>query len=123
MYQSLRDVLAVQFTCASSIEVGDVVVISGNKTVAINSAAGALTVVGTVCKHRDDELVCTVETRFRERRDDRASGASVAVGPFVFDASNKVIAYDSNSHDPAAIRGLVITAANAGDVVVETLEY
>lgn len=122
MKQRLDNVLAVSFTCLSSIEVGDVVVISADNTVVKNAAAGSLAVVGTVCKHGYLATKCTVETRFRERRDDRVSGAAVAVGPFVFDASGKVIAYDAAAHDPSAIRGLVIKHATAGDQVVETLE-
>jgi hypothetical protein len=66
---------------------------------------------------------CTIATRFRERRDDRVSGAAIAApGPFVWDAAHKAISYNAGTHDPAAIAGLVITTANAGDVTVETLE-
>ena len=49
--------------------------------------------------------------------------AAVAVGPFVWDADMKVIAYDANTHDGASIAGVVITAADEADETVETLEY
>lgn len=122
MKQRLDNVLAVSFTCLSSINVGDVVTISANNTVVKLAEAGSLKVVGTVCKHGYLATSCTVETRFRERRDDRVSGAACAVGPFVFDANGKVIAYSAASHDPSAIRGLVIKASTDADQVVETLE-
>jgi len=122
MKQRLSDVLAVEFICPTSIEVGDVVVIASSGTVAAISGAGQTTKVGTVCAHTDAAAYCTVETRYRERRDDRLSGAAIAVGPFVWNAAGKAIAYDSNTHDPSAIAGLAITSASAGDVVIETLE-
>lgn len=124
MYQKLHDVLAVNFTVsANTVEVGDVVVVSADNTVALLAAEGSTSIVGTVCKYLKDATECTVETRFRERRDDRLAGAAAAVGPFVFDASGKVIEYDADSHDPASIAGILITAASDPDDVVETLEY
>jgi len=123
MKQKVSDVLAVEMICPADIEVGDVVTISAAKTVVKLAEAASLKVVGTVCVHRGTDLFGTIETRFRERRDDRLSGAAVSVGAFVWNAAGKVINYNSASHDPAAIAGLVITTANAGDVVVETLEY
>jgi hypothetical protein len=124
MKQKRNDMLAISFACPSTVEVGDVVIINSAKAVIKNNAAGSLKIVGTVCVHRADALTCTVETRFREHRDDRVSGAAIsAVGPFVFDAAGKVIAYSAASHDPASIAGLVITTAGGADVVVETLEF
>ena len=123
MKQKLSDVLAIEVICPTTVSVGDVVVITDDKEVAAISGAGALTIVGTVCAHKASATVCTVETRFRERRDDRLAGATCAVGPFVWNASGKAIAYDANTHDPAAIAGLVILAAAEADDVVETLEY
>ena len=77
MKQKLSDVLAIELICPTTVEVGDVVVISDDKEVAAISGAGALTIVGTVCAHKASATVCTVETRFRERRDDRLAGASL----------------------------------------------
>ena len=123
MRQKLTDVLAVKLTCPSTITVGDVVDITDDLTVSKVDSAGSSAIVGTVCAHNGTDTTCTIETRFRERRDDRISGAACAVGPFVFDADMKVIAYASSSHDSGAIAGLVITAASAADETVETLEY
>lgn len=117
------DVLALNFTCATTINKGDVVEISGDSTVAVPSGAGSIKIVGTVVKHLDDATECTVETRFREKRTDRVSGAACAVGAFVFDADGKVIAYNSDTHSPAAIRGVAITHTSAGDAAIETLEF
>jgi len=124
MKQRLSDVLAVSFACPSTIAVGDVVVLDSTaKTVKQVDAAGSVAIVGTVAVHKGTDLFCTVETRFRERRDDRVSGAAItAPGPFVYDAAGKVIAYNSTTHDAAAIAGLVITTATAADQTVETLE-
>lgn len=123
MAQSKGDVLAQSFTCATTVNVGDMVEISAANTVAVPSGAGSIKIVGRVVKHLDDATECVVETRFREKRTDRLSGAAVAVGAFVFNGSGKVINYDDQTHSPAAICGLVITTANAGDVAVETLEF
>ena len=118
------DVLAVNFTCATTgVDKGDVVEITGDNTVACPSGAGSIKVVGTVCKHLEGAAECTVETRFREKRADRIAGAACAVGAFVFDADGKVIAYNSGVHSVAAIRGIAITHTSAGDVAIETLEF
>jgi ribosomal protein L35AE/L33A len=118
--QRLQNVLAVKFTCAGTESKGDVVEITGNNTVAVPSGAGSVKVVGTIDRLYGTE--CTVSTRFRERRDDRVSGAAVEVGPFVFNSAGKVIAYDDQTHSPVAVRGLVIKAAGDADIAVETLE-
>lgn len=122
MKQSKGDILAVKFTCATTVEKGDVVEISADNTVAVPAGAGSIKIVGTVVKHLDGATECVVETPFRECREDRVSGAACAVGPFVFDSAGKVIAYDANTHSPAAIRGLAITSTNAGNLTIETLE-
>jgi hypothetical protein len=141
--QKLRNVLSLNFPCADTITEGNVVEITGDYTIAVPSAAGSLNIVGTVARKRGYLLSnannawptpeggvtggapaeCTVETRFREHRDDRVSGAAVPVGPFVFDATGKVIPYAAGTHDPSAIRGLVIVHAAASGATVETLEY
>lgn len=123
MRQKLSDVLAVEMICPTSIAVGDVVIIDDDKEVIKNNAAGSTKIVGTVATHTANTTTCVIETRFRERRDDRVSGAACAVGPFVWDGNMKAIAYNSATHDSAAIAGLVITAASDADGVVETLEY
>lgn len=123
MKQKLSDVLAVEMVCPTSIAVGDVVIIDDDKEIIKNNAAGSLKIVGTVATHKASATTCVVETKFRERRDDRVAGAACAVGPFVWDGNMKAIAYDANTHDGAAIAGLVITAASDADDVVETLEY
>ena len=122
MRQSLVDLIAIDVTCPSTIDIGDPVVMSDDLTVAAISGAGQF-IVGVVCKHEADATKCTIETRFRERRDDRVSGAAAAVGPFVFDAAGKVIAYSSGSHDASAIAGVILEAASGADEVVDTLEY
>ena len=123
MKQTLHDVIAVAFTCPTTIAVGDVAIIDDDNEIIKLNAAASLKRVGTVVTHTDSATTCVVATPFRERRDDRVSGAACAVGPFVWDADMKVIAYDANTHDPAAIAGVVITAASGGDETVETLEY
>ena len=123
MKQKLSDVIAISAACLSTIAVGDVVTISASNTVIKLAAAGSLAIVGTVACHEASALTCTIETRFRERRDDRLSGAAIAVGPFVWNSAGKAIAYTSVSHDPASIAGLCIKSAGAGDTAIETLEY
>ncbi len=126
MKQRNDNVLAVSFICPTTIAVGDVAILNtaAAKTVKKNDAAGSVNLVGVVDAHLDGATTCTVATKFRERRDDRVSGAAIATtGPFVWDAAHKVIKYNPASHDAAAIAGLVITLANAADIVVETLEY
>ena len=123
MKQSLHDVLAVTMTCPTTIAVNDVVIIDDDNEVIKLNAAGSLKKVGTVATHKESAATCVINTPFRESRDDRVSGAACAVGPFVWDASMKAIAYDANTHDPAAIAGLVITAASDADETVETLEF
>lgn len=122
MKQALVDLIAIDVTCPDTVTIGQPVVMSDNFTVAAISGAGQF-IVGTVCKHEAEATKCTIETRFRERRDDRLSGAAAAVGPFVFDANGKVIAYNSGSHDASAIAGVILKAATAGDQVIDTLEY
>jgi len=90
--------LAVSFTCPSDIEVGDPVVISSSDyTVAAISAEADVKHIGTVVKHEDSATTCTVETKFRERRDDRTAAAVFANGPFVWDATGKAAAYTAES--------------------------
>lgn len=122
MSTNRSDVLAVNFTCATTVDVGDVVEVSADNTVAVPSGAGSIKIVGTVCKHLADATECTVETRFREKRTDRLSGAACAVGAFVFDGDGKVIAYAAETHSAAAIRGVAITHTHNADEAIETLE-
>ena len=85
--------LAVGFICPAGVVVGQPVKISDDLTVAALDAAGEVGIVGNVAVHLALALSCTVETRFRERRDDRIAAAATAVGPFVWDADMKVIPY------------------------------
>jgi hypothetical protein len=123
MYQKRSEVLALRVTCPTTVSIGDVVVISDDLEVAAISSAGSTSILGTVCQHLDDADYCTVETKFREHRDDRVAGAAVAVGPFVWNAAGKAIAYDPDVHDSAAIAGLVVVAGAQPDDVIETVEY
>jgi hypothetical protein len=129
MYQTQREVLAINFSTSNAVVRGDVVEIVGDLDINKPSVAGSLAIIGTVDRARGAKFEggapydVTVATGFRERRDDRTAGAAVSVGPFVFDANGQVIAYDAETHSPAAIRGLVITAATAKNQVVQTLEY
>jgi hypothetical protein len=129
-HKRLDNILAVQMTCGANDAVGDVVEITAAKTVAKISGAGSIKIVGTIAKRvlngygwSDKDAMATIETKFREMRDDRIAGAAIAVGAFVWNAAGKAINYNASVHDPASIAGLAITATNGADVVVETLEY
>ena len=119
------DVLAKKFSCASTINEGDVVEISGAGIVALPSAAASLSIVGTVSIHEKDALFCTVDTKFREYREDRVAGEAIDAGsPFVHGAGDgKLYAYDDETMDSAAIAGLAVTTAAADGDVIKTLEY
>lgn len=93
MYQRKEKVLAVSVTCPTTVDVGDPVVLYDDLEVKAISAAADNKLLGTVCKHLDGAAVCTVETRFRERRDDRVAAADIGVGPFVWDANGKAVAF------------------------------
>ena len=94
MYQRKGKVLSIGFTCPTTIEVGDVAVItSSDNTIAKVASEGSIKVVGTVSAHEDGASTCVVETRFRERRDDRVAAAVFANGPFVWDGNMKAAAY------------------------------
>ena len=122
MKQALVDLIAIDVTCPDTVTIGQPVVMGSDLTVAAISGAGQF-IVGTVCKHEASATKCTIETRFRERRDDRQCGAdSTPVGPFVFDAAGKVIAYNSGSHDASAIAGVILEAGDTDDEV-DTLEF
>ena len=93
MIQSNNNVLAVRFTCANTIAQGDIVEVSADNTVAVLSASGSASVVGSVDSYVYGATECVVATRFRQRRDDRVAGEDLSVGPFVFGADNKVYQY------------------------------
>lgn len=130
MITRLREVLAINFASNTSFNEGNVVEIQGDMTIGLPAAAASLDVVGTVARCRPAKFEggtpydVTVETRFRQRRDDRvAGGTGCAVGPFVLDANQAVIPYNATNHSPAAIRGLVIQSAASAGASVVTLEY
>lgn len=119
------NILGIEFTVAKdTVVVGDVVELTGVETCSKLATAGSLAILGTVVKYKPGDTVCTVDcSRFGSKGWPRKSGAAIAaVGPFVFDASGKVIAYDDETHSPAAIGGLVCTLADEADVTVVTLE-
>ena len=101
MKQIKENTLAVSFVCPTDIEIGEPVVISDDLTVAAISGAADDRLVGNVVAHEAGEAVCTVSTRFRERRDDRVADETDAppVGPFVYDDAGAVIEYVEASHD------------------------
>lgn len=122
MIQTNQNVLAVRFTCANTIDKGDVVEITTDNTVAAVSGA-SIKVVGVVESYTYGATECVVNTRFRERRDDRVAGENFAAcAPFYFGASNKVYLWETGTDDPACIAGLVIKKGDADDIV-ETLEF
>ena len=111
MNQGVQDILAVSFACPTTIEVGDVVKISGDNAVIKNTDIGSVDVVGTVCAHIPGAAFCTVATRFRERKDDRLAGVTVTPGAFVWGPLNKAYPYSGASCAS-------VTAANAGTYAV-----
>lgn len=122
MIQSNANVLAVRFTCANTIDKGDVVEITTDNTVAAVTGASAK-VVGVVESYVYGATECVVNTRFRERRDDRVAGENFAAcAPFYFGASNKVYLWETGTDKPETIGGLVIKIGDA-DETVETLEF
>ena len=131
-HKRLDDILAVELTCGATDTVGDVVEITGDLTVAKITGAGSIKIVGTIAKRILDgygfsptgkDTKAVIETKFREMRDDRLAGGVVPVGPFVWGATGKAIAYSSASHDPAAIAGLCISAGGKDTDPIVTLEY
>jgi hypothetical protein len=111
MNQGVQDILAVSFACPTTIEVGDVVKISGDNAVIKNTDIGSVAVVGTVCAHIPGAAYCTVATRFRERKDDRLAGVIVTHGAFVWGPLNRAYPYSGASCAS-------VTAANAGTFAV-----
>ena len=94
MQQKRGRVLAVGFTCPTTVEVGDVAVItSSDNTIQANSAEGSTKIVGTIAAHIEDATSCVVETKFRERRDDRVAASVFANGPFVWGATGLATPY------------------------------
>ena len=89
MNQGVQDILAVSFACPTTIEVGDIVEISADNTVAKIAGIGSVDFVGVVCSHIPGAAFCTVATRFRERRDDRLAGVTVTPGAFVWGPSQQ----------------------------------
>lgn len=94
MNQKKGKVLAIEFACPTTIEVGDIAVLTTtDNTIAKVSTEGSLKKVGTVATHQDGATTCVVETPFRERRDDRVAAAVFMNGPFVWDATGKAASY------------------------------
>ena len=106
MNQAVENILAISLACPITIEVGDVVKISGDNAVVKNTDLGSVNVVGVVCAHIPGAASCTVATRFRERRDDRLAGVPVTPGGFVWGPLNRAYPY-SGAYCAS------VTAANA----------
>ncbi|MDQ1285646.1 MAG: hypothetical protein QG663_1060, partial [Thermodesulfobacteriota bacterium] len=118
MNQGVQDILAVSFACPTTIEVGDIVEISADNTVAKVAGIGSVDFVGTVCSHIPGAASCTVATRFRERRDDRLAGVTVTSGAFVWGPSNKAYPYSGAScATVTANAGTYAVVAATSDVV------
>jgi len=115
MIQRVGGALGLSLTCPSTVEVGDLVEISTDLTVAALSAVGSEKLVGEVSVHKDDATTCTIDTRFTRRRDDRIAGEAVSVGPFVWGPLNKVYGYTPGTR--ASITG---TVAGPYTVVADT---
>lgn len=87
--QTIDKPLAVAFTCPTTIEVGDVAVISSDLSIIKSNGIAQDEVVGTVIKHEDDMTSCVVSTPFRKRTTRTASTTS-PLGPFVWNTLNRV---------------------------------
>jgi hypothetical protein len=111
MNQGVQDILAISFACPTTIEEGDVVKISGDNAVVKNTDIGSVDVVGVVCAHIPGAASCTVATRFRERRNDRLAGVTVAPGAFVWGPLNRAYPYSGASCAS-------VTGANAGTFAI-----
>jgi len=98
MIQSRADVLAIEFNCANTVRVGDVVKISADNAVAVLSSTGADMPVGTVVQHTEGATKCVVATRFRERRSNRIAATALAVGRFVWGLLSKVYGYTADAY-------------------------
>lgn len=111
MIRKLNEVLAVSFTCDSSIEVGDRVEVLTDGKVTKIATRGSSHYVGNVCKHLAGATTCTVETPFRIYRNDAVAGAACPVGPFVYGADNKVYSVTAGS-------AATVTSANASTYAI-----
>ena len=87
--QSIDKPLAVAFTCPTTIEVGDVAVISTDLAVIKSNGIAQDEVVGTVIEHIDDATTCVVSTPFRQKTT-RTAASTSPVGPFVWNTLNRV---------------------------------
>ena len=123
MHKRLTEILSLNFACADTIAEGKVVEIVDDLTIAVPTTAASINVVGTVARKKGylpsnnsdvygatpnpttggDPAYCTVETGFRERRDDRVAAGPMTVGPFVFDGNGKAIQFTQAL--PATISG------------------
>ena len=124
MRQRLTEVLSLNLACADTIAEGKVVEIVDDLTIAVPTTPASINVVGTVARKKGfllsnagniygvvpssvtggNPAECTIDTGFRERRDDRvAASLGLAVGPFVFDGTGKAVQFTEAK--PAVISG------------------
>lgn len=73
--------------------IGRPVVVLGNNVFAEVIEEAPIGIVGTVVAIDQDDSRATIETRFRERRDDREGVPGLTHGPFVWDADGKAVSY------------------------------
>jgi len=102
------------------VVVGQVLDISDHLTAAALSIDGSVNVLGTVAVHLADATTCTLNTRFRERRDDREAGEAVTVGPYVHDADGNAVNYTRDEFVGVVGTGtgpFLVTAAAAGATI------
>lgn len=114
MLQNNYDALAVQFSCADTVTVGDLVEISGDLTVARPTESGSIKILGSVdvkvisTDPIRGNLYCTVATRFRTRDNESyVCGEALAVGPVIVGSDQKLYQYTAGT-------AAQITGANAG---------
>lgn len=87
--QSIDKPLAVAFNCPTTIEVGDVAVISTDLGVIKSNGIAQDEVVGTVIKHEELATSCVVSTPFRQKTT-RSAASATPLGPFVWNTLNRV---------------------------------
>ncbi len=104
-----------------SLEEKDVVEITGDYEVNKPAGAGSIKVVGTIQTATETAGGECLVIAHGYRIDKLISGAAVAVGAVVLDGANKVIQYNSGSHDSAAIIGQALQAATGADEEIEIL--
>lgn len=92
-YQKKDRVLGIKFNCpVETLSVGDPVRIASDLTVAGVSSSAHRDIIGSVSQYDSGNAYCTVDTSFNFRRE-REAYAQLSVGPFVWGAANKPVAW------------------------------